>query len=513
MHPLIPASLRLGAVVIGAVLAAPLASAQYTYGRYLEPPDGSILQGMGQFWGPSTDNQQYLDALAPYGEGVMPGHDMFIVNISPSAIDDGHFGTFDAHAQTVLLSQLQESADAQRIPHVAISFLNYNAHFLPGMGQHKPTAHDIDVADDDAPMHDFMLNQITLVGQTLAAFGQPVFVRIGLEFNNPSVVDGAEGYHAFYFPIAYRKTVKALEAAGAERCAYIWCWQASAPTTYADVDPVTGLAAWYPGDEYVDWFGLDIFNRNQFTTLPSPIYPLAASQLPDVEQFLAFAENRSRPVFVAESACVDYDIVAGDANDSLVNWFLPFFTFIANHPSIKAVTYISHDWTGGSGGAPLWKDSRIANSSQVTFAWAHVMGLSAFIGKRSGPFLNGYDGWWGLGNSLPGAKGDPLLRGFGALHPGQPVTLELTNAKPHTLAALFVGFSAIDLPFKGGVMVPKPEIVVDGLHTDETGHLTLMTTWPDQVPSGFRTYYQCWIADATQPLGLAASNALLGESL
>lgn len=510
MPPVISLSLRLGAGLVAAALAAPLASAQYTYGRYLEPPAGSVLQGMGQFQG--TDNQQYLEALAPYGESVLPGHDMIIVNISPVDEQDGHFGPFDAQAQLVLFARLQASAAAQRIPHVAISFYDYSAPFLPGLGLHKPTAHDIEVANDGAPAHAFMMSQITRVGQVLAAFGRPVFVRIGLEFNNVSVVDGAEGYHPFVFPICYRKTVQALKAAGATRSAYIWCWLASAPTTYADVHPATGAAKWYPGDEYVDWFGLDLFNRNQFTALTSPIDPTSHSQLADVEKFLAFAEHRSRPVFVAESSCVDFDIVAGDANGAWAGWFAHYFEFLAAHPGIKAITYISHDWTGGSGGAPEWKDGRIANSQQVTAAWAEEIGRAPFIGRGSAPFLNGYDGWWGLGNALDGATGAPLLRGYGLVKAGEQVAIELTNAKPDSLVALYVGVTAIDAPFMGGVMVPNADLVVPSLHTDAAGTLTLTTTWPGDVPSGFKTFYQCWIADATQPLGLAASNALMGET-
>ena len=512
MRSRIPLALRLGAGLVGVALAAPLASAQYTYGRFLEPPAGTVLQGMGQFWGAGEDNPQYLEALAPYGESVLPGHDMIIVNITPSDVQDGHYGPFDAQAQAALYVRLKKSEAAQRVPHVAISFYDYTAPFVPGQGMYQPTAHDIEVAIDGLPAHDFMMGQIKRVGQVLALFGQPVFVRVGLEFNNVSVVDGAEGYHPFLFPICYQKTVQALKAAGATRCAYIWCWLASAPTTYADVDPGTGLAKWYPGDECVDWFGLDIFNRSQFTTLGSPVDPNATSQLADVEKFLAFAENRGRPVFLAESSCVDFDIVPGDANGAWAGWFAHYFEFLEAHPGIKAITYISHDWTGGSGGAPEWKDGRIANSAQLTAAWAEAIGRPPYIGRGSAPLLNGHDGWWGLGNALDGAAGAPLLRGFGPVKAGELVTVELTNAKPNSVVALHIGFTQIDAPFMGGVLVPSPDLVVVKLKTDVAGRLALTTSWPPEANSGFKAYFQCWIADATQPDGVAASNAIMGET-
>jgi len=262
----------------------------------------------------------------------------------------------------------------------------------------------------------------------------------------------------------------------------------------------------------VDWFGLDIFNRNQFTTLASPIGPPSHSQLADVEKFLAFADHRERPVFVAESSCVDFDIVAGDANGAWTGWFTHYFEFLAAHPGIKAIAYISHDWTGGSGGAEEWKDGRIANSAQVTAAWAATIGQAPFIGRGAGPLLDGYDGWWGLGNALDGMEGAPRLRGFGPVTAGEPVTVQLTHAKPHAVVALYVGFSVVDAPFHGGVLVPNPDMVVAGLHTDAAGSCTLTTSWPADLPSGFKTFYQCWIADATQPEGLAASNALMSET-
>ena len=115
--------------------------------------------------------------------------------------------------------------------------------------------------------------------------------------------------------------------------------------------------------------------------------------------------------------------------------------------------------------------------------------------------------WTDLGHGLTGTIGEPLLEGTGYLLPSSPMTLALTQAKPFCLAPLVVGVSALIAPFKGGVMVPHPDLVfplfTNGLGTGSFGGL-----WPTGVPSGFDVYFQWWLQDPAGPQGFASSNAL-----
>jgi hypothetical protein len=126
--------------------------------------------------------------------------------------------------------------------------------------------------------------------------------------------------------------------------------------------------------------------------------------------------------------------------------------------------------------------------------------------------LPGPSAFTDLGQGLAGAGGVPLLVGDGTLVGGTTATLTLTGAAASTTSALFIGLSSLGAPFKGGVMVPHPDVLILGLPTGLAGSVVLSATWPMGLPSGFDTWYQHWITDATGPAGFAASNALLGTT-
>jgi hypothetical protein len=119
--------------------------------------------------------------------------------------------------------------------------------------------------------------------------------------------------------------------------------------------------------------------------------------------------------------------------------------------------------------------------------------------------------WTWLGNGLAGTAGVPQLVGTGTLVGGEPAALNLTEAAPSAAATLVIGLSALNAPFKGGVLVPLPAALVSAL-TDAGGTLPLAATWPAGLPSGLEIYLQYWIVDATAPHGFAASNAVLASA-
>lgn len=116
--------------------------------------------------------------------------------------------------------------------------------------------------------------------------------------------------------------------------------------------------------------------------------------------------------------------------------------------------------------------------------------------------------WDNLGDGLLGTQGVPVLAGAGGLCVGEIVTLTLTRAKANGIVALVAGLAELDLPFKGGTLVPAPDVVIVGLQADAAGQLVLAAPWPVGVPSGLELYWQEWIVDPVGPKGFAASNAL-----
>ncbi|HEX5009554.1 MAG TPA: hypothetical protein VFY71_04060 [Planctomycetota bacterium] len=117
-----------------------------------------------------------------------------------------------------------------------------------------------------------------------------------------------------------------------------------------------------------------------------------------------------------------------------------------------------------------------------------------------------------VGSGLAGTKGVPVLIAGGTLAAGEPMTLKLNEARPFSLAYLFVGLGALNAPFKGGVMIPTLDLVLSGLPTDKHGQFLLSTPFPSGVPSGFSLWFQYWISDPAGPKGFAASNGAHGTT-
>jgi len=116
--------------------------------------------------------------------------------------------------------------------------------------------------------------------------------------------------------------------------------------------------------------------------------------------------------------------------------------------------------------------------------------------------------WTDLGGGKAGAAGTPILAGTGPMTDGSANAVELTGAAASTTTTLVVGFAQIAAPFKGGTLVPSPDVLVGGLPTDAQGASTLPFTWPSGVPAGLPLYWQHWIVDETASNDLAASNGL-----
>ena len=116
-----------------------------------------------------------------------------------------------------------------------------------------------------------------------------------------------------------------------------------------------------------------------------------------------------------------------------------------------------------------------------------------------------------LGNGLAGGLGEPVLAGDGFGCAGDQVTVSLTNAQPGSVAFLAYGENRLDLPLKGGLLVP--DIGGSGsyitLSTDAFGEASVSDLWPAGLASGFRMHFQYWIVDPSGPEGFAASNAMV----
>jgi hypothetical protein len=119
--------------------------------------------------------------------------------------------------------------------------------------------------------------------------------------------------------------------------------------------------------------------------------------------------------------------------------------------------------------------------------------------------------WAPLGQAKAGSHGTPNLWAEGELLGGDPLDVHLTGTLPSTIATLVLGLTPLELPFKGGVLVPMPDILL-AFPTDADGAVHVPTVWPLGLPAGAQLWVQGWIPDAGVPKNIAATNAIVATT-
>ena len=112
-------------------------------------------------------------------------------------------------------------------------------------------------------------------------------------------------------------------------------------------------------------------------------------------------------------------------------------------------------------------------------------------------------------DTVVGSTGPARLIGEGSLGGGDGYRLHLHGALPNTLVAMFVGLTAVDAPFKGGVLVPNPQYTL-WFPANAAGNFHVTATFPNGVPAGVSLWHHVWWPDPAGPAGFASSNAIRG---
>ncbi len=183
----------------------------------------------------------------------------------------------------------------------------------------------------------------------LQSLGRPVFLRIGYEFNG-----NWNGYKAADYVAAFRRLAGLLRAAGLENVALVWDWSADAELdaehgSWVKSDPRSRYAAYYPGDDVVDWWGLNLFSEESLHAGAT-------------EVFLKDAAGHRFPVMIGESAPRGHPVSEGQG--AVDHWYKPYFALIRSSPEIKAFCYVDWDWRRYPQWAD-WGDSRVQDDPAV----------------------------------------------------------------------------------------------------------------------------------------------------
>jgi Glycosyl hydrolase family 26 len=120
----------------------------------------------------------------------------------------------------------------------------------------------------------------------ILAYAKPIFIRPDWEMNgNWSPWDYPQVTPPEYVA-AWRYLVSLFHKAGATNAAFVWCPNVGDFTTFP-------VSAWYPGNAYVDWIGVDAYPSvsSGDTTLTEP---------DGLNQIARFAVGQGRPLMLAE---------------------------------------------------------------------------------------------------------------------------------------------------------------------------------------------------------------------
>jgi|GEM_PF-4388990 len=121
------------------------------------------------------------------------------------------------------------------------------------------------------------------------------------------------------------------------------------------------------------------------------------------------------------------------------------------------------------------------------------------------------DPWVDLGLGLAGVNGVPQQDIVAVLVAGTSFSLTVTSAKPAVAAWWVLGLSNLSAPFKGGTLVPSPDLL--GLSfTGFGGSFGVTGDYPNGIPVGTRFFSQFWMPDPQALQGYSASNALQGTA-
>ena len=201
--------------------------------------------------------------------------------------------------------------------------------------------------------------QLDTVIAIMKRFNRPILIRIGFEFEGSWNAHKPSYYRSAFMRITDKIRAKSVNAAT------VWCSAGGS----AGFKPLTELYTYYPGDAYVDWWGVDVFSASEITD----------SRL---ATFLNEAKLKNKPVIVGESTPRLVGVLDGEL--SWNKWYSPFFNMIYQFSQIKAFCYINWDWAYWAAlyNQPSWAnwgDGRIEQNPFVVEKFRKELKTSLFI--------------------------------------------------------------------------------------------------------------------------------------
>jgi hypothetical protein len=241
-----------------------------------------------------------------------------------------------------LRTYLEEERVAERIPNINLGLSGPDKESVLWWTSACPPPFGVDDVVANSNAYDTRLEDIA---QALFDHKGPVFLRIGGEFSGPW-----NGHHPYQYPKAFQKIVALFKARGLHRVAFVWCYEPSAADDF-DEQNAQGEPKWFPGDEVIDWYAIDVFARKDF----SDAYP------------------------------------ESERGEMTRKWFSPYFSLIEGHPQIKAFVYVNAEWPRYRKDDPFhWMDGRINLNPEVGEKYRQELEKEKYLHLGEGHLLNGF---------------------------------------------------------------------------------------------------------------------------
>ncbi|MFZ0388881.1 MAG: glycosyl hydrolase [Calditrichia bacterium] len=306
-------------IIISALIGFFTGSKAY-FGAKYEPPDGRIIHGLGQYISIFYTDAENWQLVSDYQNSV---------NEVPVI--------YSAYAYIDPLINFFDNTDFQDITN------NHGYPYILVVGLSLMDASYISTGQINIPVQDILNgnldNQIIQVAQRLKNVNAPVYLRPGFEFGeNNSGIHNDPDLSAADFKNIWIHIYNIFQQENVLNVA--WIWNTVNPNKFNYMN-------WYPGDQYVDWWGINYFT---------------SSQISNADNFLNDAAAHQKPVMVCESCPIQNGGTTNAANWN--NWFIPYFNKLANQPHIKGFIYINDPWDK-SGFFDDWPDSRINSNSFI----------------------------------------------------------------------------------------------------------------------------------------------------
>ena len=243
-----------------------------------------------------------------------------------------------------------------------ISFLTWE--FMPGASK---KVQDYEGRVLEAIIDGLYDDYLTSWSEGMRDFGRPVFLRFGHEMNgdwyawsgvkngggildgygSPELPDGPERYVD-----AYRHIHDHFIKNGADNVLWVWCLNAPFEVMERSLGSWNNPAAYYPGDDYVDWLGFDGYNwgssayGQQFNAKWTSFEDIFASSYTELQ-----AINAEKPIIIGEFASTE-------EGGGKATWIRDAFTAIRDkYPQIRAIIWFhiskETDWRINSSEASL----------------------------------------------------------------------------------------------------------------------------------------------------------------